>query len=140
MTARARDRDDQSERRPADTGVDWLGAPALKLHAVMLLGVALSAGAAWFEWTRALAGHTLAWAYSFEWPIFGLMGIYLWWRLLHQTADAAGAMRGARRRRRPHTAASQTPADDPELVAWEAYLARLHAADPPGGPPTRASA
>jgi hypothetical protein len=138
VRTRPRDRAVPYEKRPA-ARIDWLGAPALKLHATLLVGVTLSATAGWFEWTRALSGHALAWAYSFEWPIFGLMGIYLWWRLLQQNANGVGAGARSRQRHRAQTA-SHVPIDDPELAAWEAYVARLHATDPPGGPPTRASA
>ncbi len=53
----------------------------------MIVGVAGSGAAAWFEWTRALSGHPLAWAYSFEWPLFAVMGVYLWWRLLQQATN-----------------------------------------------------
>lgn len=137
MTTRVDRSPDHAEQPPAQSGVNWLGAAALKLHAVMVLGVAGSVAAAWFEWTRALSGHELAWAYSFEWPIFALMGIYLWWRLLHQSVVPSGVAARVRRGRRGESAALQTPVEDPELAAWEAYLARLHAADPPGGPPAR---
>jgi hypothetical protein len=99
----------------------------------MLAGVALSAGAAWFEWTRALRGREVAWVYAFEWPLFAVMGIYVWWKLLRgdrpgrNNRVASGASRG-----RP-TAASAS--DDAGLAAWQDYLSRLHATDPPGGPP-----
>ena len=56
------------------------------------------------------------------------LGVYLWWRLL-RPVDAAARADG------DQAAAGATP--DPELLAWQAYLARLHEADPPGGPPAR---
>ena len=108
--------------------VDWWGRAALKLHAALLVGLAGSAAATWIEWMRALSGHEIAWAYSFEWPLFAVLGTYVWWQLLHEDT----------RPRRGH--ARQTPAsapeDDPDLAAWEAYLRRLHSVDPPGGPPS----
>lgn len=108
--------------RPAR--VRWLSGPSLRLHAAMVAGVLGCAAATWFEWTRAHAGHDIAWAYVVEWPLFAVLGLHVWWRLLH--AD------GPRRHRPPETIPD--PADD-ELRAWQAYLRRLHESDPPGGPP-----
>jgi hypothetical protein len=118
--------------RPTDDGhgdgVDWFAGAALRLHAAMVTGVTLAGTATWLEWTRARAGHPVAWVYTFEWPLFALLGIFLWWRLLHpdervpvQPTPVIGDV---------------DPAADPDLLAWQAYLARLHEADPPGGPPT----
>ena len=113
----------------ATTRVRWTSAPALRLHAALLAGLALAGGATWLEWTRAQDGHAVAWVYTFEWPLFAVLGIGLWWRLLHPVDRAArGDHAGP-------AAAATTP--DPELIAWEAYLARLHETDPPGGPPGR---
>ena len=107
--------------------VQWFGRPALLLHATMLAGVAGCAAATWFEWTRALDGHEIAWVYCFEWPLFAVMGVYVWWKLLHEQPVRD---RVARRRR-----ADDAGDDDPDLIAWREYLARQHAADPPAGPP-----
>jgi hypothetical protein len=37
----------------------------------------------WWQVARALAGNTLSWVYSFEWPIFAAYALYMWWKLLH---------------------------------------------------------
>ena len=120
MTGRARRR------------IEWWSAPALRLHAVMVAGASGALAAGWFEWTRARAGHDIAWVYVVEWPLFAVMGVYLWWRLLPGTTPAPrpAAVRAGRRRR-----AVVVDPDDPQLRAWQDYLARLHAADPPGRPP-----
>ena len=130
---------DQTDRTPGDRPprVDWFGAPALRLHAVMILGVALSTAAAWLEWSRALAGHhEIAWVYGFEWPLFAVMGVYLWWKLLHPDQPRGGSG-GTLDRDDMESAPGRPSLDDPGLAAWEAYLARLHAVDPPGGPPPK---
>jgi hypothetical protein len=114
--------------------VDWWGTAALRLHTILVVGLAGAGAAAWFEWTRALSGHQLAWAYSFEWPLFGLVGIHIWWRLLHQEATRSSPASSALRPTQPRSG-TVVADDDPDLVAWEAYLQRLHAVDPPGGPP-----
>lgn len=122
--------------RPADDDVAlarprvrWLSGPALRLHAALMTGVALAGGATWLEWTRAREGHAVAWIYTFEWPLFAVLGTYLWWRLLH--AGDEPPQPSGRSAEAGHAEA------DPDLLAWQAYLARLHEADPPGGPPHR---
>lgn len=128
MTAAPRDPVPPDDDDPGDAGrVHWLTKPALRLHAAMLTGVALAGAATWLEWTRAREGHPIAWVYTFEWPLFAVLGIYLWWRLLHSDGRTPA--------RRSPTAPELEAAADPELLAWQAYLARLHEADPPGGPP-----
>lgn len=114
--------------------IDWLAPPAMRLHATMIGGVALSSAATWLEWTRARAGHEIAWIYTFEWPLFALMGIYLWWKLLRPETPH-GNPRSVAEPDEPQRKRAGVPADDPDLAAWEAYLSRLHAVDPPGGPP-----
>ena len=133
MTGHNRPKTERSVAGPS--GIDWLTRPALRLHATMIGGVALSSAATWLEWKRARGGHAIAWIYTFEWPLFALMGIYLWWKLLRPaTANRNPRSVAAPDQPGPHGAA--LPSDDPGLAAWEAYLSRLHAVDPPGGPPT----
>jgi hypothetical protein len=110
-----------------DSGVRWFSGPSVKLHATMVAGVLLCVAATWFEWGRATSGHQIAWAYVFEWPLFAVLGLHVWWKLLH--ADAP-----RRRPARPAPAVSPDP-PDADLAAWQAYLSRLHESDPPGGPP-----
>jgi hypothetical protein len=114
---------------------DWWSRTSLRLHLTLVVGLAGCAVAATIEWERALSGHVISWVYAFEWPLFAVFGSWVWWRLVHETAP-----RAARRKRRPPRRSGSTPSlDDPQLVAWQDYLARLHAADPPGGPPSRMS-
>jgi hypothetical protein len=94
-----------------------------------------------WQFHRAEGGNALSWAYTFEWPIFVIFGVVFWaktivdeWR--QQSARAAPDLRppaphpddalelpaGA------HTAAAidDEAAADPELAAYNAYLARLN--------------
>jgi hypothetical protein len=109
------------------TRIAWLSGPALRLHAALLLGLAGAGFATWFEWSRAHAGHEVAWVYTFEWPLLAAFGVYLWWRLLHGDRRPTGGGHGT-----PPSPGAET---DPELAAWQAYLERLHAAEPPGRAP-----
>jgi hypothetical protein len=128
MTARTRDPHSADDTVPvAGTGIRWLSGPSLRLHAALATGLALSGGATWLEWTRAREGHSIAWVYTFEWPLFAVLGGYLWWRLLHAEEKPA-----------PVPARTVETGDlevDAELLAWQEYLARLNEVDPPGGPP-----
>ena len=130
MSASTREPRSTEDDAAALPRVRWLSGPSLRLHAALAAGLTLSGAATWLEWTRAHDGHAVAWVYTFEWPLFALLGIGLWWRLLR--ADA----RSARRPARPPRPGPAHPGD-PDLLAWEAYLARLHESDPPGGPPPR---
>ena len=94
-----------------------------------------------WQFHRAESGNALSWAYTFEWPIFVIFGVVFWaktivdeWRqqsasfapdltppALHR-GDALELPAGA------HTAAAvdDEAAADPELAAYNAYLARLN--------------
>jgi hypothetical protein len=67
-----------------------------------------------FEVRRALGGNTLSWAYVFEWPLLAGYAVYMWHKL----------------RQEEHDDASHRPVvfdeSDPELDAWNAYLATVH--------------
>jgi hypothetical protein len=104
------------------------GAPALKLHLTLAVGLIIAFGAGGYELYRALGGNPLSWAYTFEWPLFGAFGIYLWWRLLHEQEVSP---------RRAKKAAVPLSADEQsKLDSWNAYLAELHASESTegGGP------
>jgi hypothetical protein len=123
------------------------GAAAVKLHVTLAVGLTICVGAFIIEVGRALGGNSLSWAYVFEWPIFAVFAIYMWWNLLH---DRDGSRQGPSRRERrqaeragadsgsPATSASEPEDVDPDLMAWQAYLATMEAdeakdPDSPGG-------
>jgi len=54
------------------------------VHITLVLVLALCLAAFWFELRRAIGGNELSWAYVFEWPIFAVFGVYMWWTTLHQ--------------------------------------------------------
>jgi len=91
----------------------------------------------WWQLHRALAGNTLSWAYTFEWPIFAVYGVYMWWKLVHdqdlrpQSAKSPeeGVPSGDKENQ---SCTPEIPVDEAEekrLAAYNAYLARLHAED-----------
>jgi hypothetical protein len=102
--------------------------PNARMLVPLLVGVPGCLAAGWFELTRALDGRTVAWIYAFEWPLYAVLGVFMWWRIWHrQPAEPARVPQ--------QSAPADAAVEDLELVAWQQYLAQLHAADPPGGPP-----
>ncbi|EWT07675.1 hypothetical protein N864_01000 [Intrasporangium chromatireducens Q5-1] len=105
----------------------------LRLTTATVAGVAVCLAAAGVELGRALGGNPLSWVYTFEWPLIAGYVVYIWHKLRSEARQGAQA-----------TAAAPTPDGsatvpaieaDPQLAAWQDYISRLHAADPPGGPP-----
>ena len=105
-----------------------------------LLMVASFAGMLWMgDWQlrRAMSGNGLSWAYTFEWPLFAVFAVVFWARTIR---DEFRIRRGGERPVQPAesdlpigvgvpSAMAQALADDeddPELRAYNAYLARLN--------------
>ncbi|MEP7177910.1 MAG: hypothetical protein ABI775_02365 [Pseudonocardiales bacterium] len=120
----------------------------MRLHSLLVIGVPVCVAAGWFELTRALAGRAVAWVYAFEWPLFGIYGVYIWWRLYRERRSTtigppnvsidegsvgADVNNLVSTESRACTEAERT--DDLQLAEWEQYLRRLHTVDPPGKPP-----
>jgi hypothetical protein len=125
-----------TDRPPLEQG--WWSPAARRLHLTLAIGLPGCVAAGWFELTRALAGREIAWVYAGEWPLYGVLGTYLWWKLLHSD----GAVRLPAIERVSHeddtAVVDRTmPAPDLELEAWQTYMNKLHELDPPGGPPKR---
>jgi hypothetical protein len=88
---------------------------------------------------RALAGNGLSWAYTFEWPLFACFAVVFWAKTIKDefqikrgvAAGSASSELGlddlpVRVRAVQASAASAEDDDDPELSAYNAYLARLN--------------
>jgi hypothetical protein len=126
----------------------WFSARAFKLHAAAIFVVAACAVLGWWQFTRAIGGNTLSWVYTFEWPFFALYAIYMWWKFLHEPLSETRAVEVAATREREQQQRQQAasvertiaekvdeigfdPYDeaDPELAAYNRYLASLHRSD-----------
>jgi hypothetical protein len=92
-----------------------------------------------WQFHRAEGGNALSWAYTFEWPIFTIFGVVFWAKTIIDEyrspgtgpSDAAAAMAQVESMALP--ASAHTPAqldreadDDPELAAYNSYLAKLN--------------
>jgi hypothetical protein len=129
-----------SNRRRLPTGPPvggWWSPTARRLHLTLAIGFPGCMAAGWFELSRALGGREIAWVYAFEWPLYGLCGIYLWWRLLHAESSTESPVQTIENAEPVSSIARATVDDDPELAAWQLYLKNLHEIDPPGAPPAR---
>jgi DNA-binding transcriptional regulator of glucitol operon len=123
----------------------WFSRRAVSLHLAVLIFVPGCALAAWWQINRAEGGNQLSYLYSVMWPVFGLLGIYFWWMLLHTDYETVG-LKGMRRQQEeaaasedPQTVAAAAPApaappalevEDPALAAYNARLAELAAQGP----------
>jgi hypothetical protein len=112
----------------------WLGWHLFSIVAVagmILLGK--------WQFDRAIAGNTLSWAYTFEWPIFAIFGVVFWTKTVRDELHPATEEAAAQDLRLPGGAdpagAEAGPADpagatdaaqgDAELAEYNAYLAKL---------------
>jgi DNA-binding transcriptional regulator of glucitol operon len=101
------------------------------LHLGLLAWVAMCAGAAWWQVSRAVNGNSLSFLYAIEWPCFGVLGVLGWYALLNVekgTAHEEAARRDYEAQRRAEAraarAASEVP-EDPTLAAYNDHLAEL---------------
>jgi hypothetical protein len=120
----------------------WLSRRAIFLHLGFLLFVPFCILATWWQITRAEDGNGLSYLYTFEWPVFAIVGVYFWWQFLHTDYSAVGlkGMRTKARAASPEVSPEPTPTvtidppverpvddSDPELAAYNARLAALSA-------------
>lgn len=108
---------------------------ARHLVMVVLAGGCLALG--WWQVGRASGGNGLSWAYAFEWPVFAGFVVFLWLREVRLALGGGPppptefVPEPAPGRRAPlvtaRRAADPAAAADPELAAYNRYLAWLNA-------------
>jgi hypothetical protein len=91
-----------------------------------------------WQFHRALAGNGLSWAYTFEWPLFAGFAVVFWARTIRdefRIRRGIGVGPEPAEPDLPIGIAARPPSeagldygddDDPELQAYNAYLARLN--------------
>jgi len=124
----------------------WWTRRALAVHAALVVWVPGCAVACWWQVNVGLSGESLGWVYAVMWPCFAVLGTIFWWHFVHDDPETIGR-RGLRRLQReadgeatatPHAdrpevegldesqlALARAEAEDPELAAYNAYLAAL---------------
>ena len=133
-----------SDARPRSRWLFLLSPKWLAWHAFTVVSAAGMLGLGYWQFHRAETGNSLSWGYTFEWPIFAIFVVVFWGKTIVDeerhpggraakqaaalreadlTADDDLALPGA-----AHTAAQtdDEAADDPDLAAYNAYLARLN--------------
>ena len=91
-----------------------------------------------WQWHRALAGNALSWAYTFEWPLFALLGAVFWAKTIRDEYrirtgkvaphDEVHLPAGAYNADGTTTGSMNGVMEvyDPELAEYNAYLAKLN--------------
>lgn len=100
----------------------------LLLHALTVAMIGTFLGLGWWQVGRAQHGSLNSVAYALEWPVFALFTGFMWWRVVR---DRGGPRVPATPRppRDEPTAAPAPPVtddEDPELAAYNRYLAELN--------------
>jgi hypothetical protein len=98
-----------------------------------LFAVVATVGMLWLgDWQlhRAEAGNELSWAYTIEWPLFVICGVYFYIRTIREELQLAGKVHQATGSAEASTVGSASTgesvdAQKPETA--DAYLARLRA-------------
>jgi DNA-binding transcriptional regulator of glucitol operon len=110
-------------------------------HVLALVLVVAFLALGWWQFSRASGGNTLSWGYTFEWPVFAGFVVFLWFREVQQelragrapreeqpeTPQAEGTVTVRRPIRVPAAAPAPAAEEDPELAAYNDYLAWLAA-------------
>jgi hypothetical protein len=70
-----------------DPNIEKIEQPLTQKQKYFLIGtlatvIPLCLLAGWFEFGRAQEGHWRAWVYTFEWPFFGAVSIYMYRRII----------------------------------------------------------
>jgi DNA-binding transcriptional regulator of glucitol operon len=108
----------------------WIG-----WHLAMVVSVAGMLALGWWQYRRAMAGNALSWAYTFEWPIFAVFAVVFWAKTIRdefhppdidQAPDREEYAVGSGAESRGKELMVREP-EDPDLAAYNAYLARLNA-------------
>jgi DNA-binding transcriptional regulator of glucitol operon len=110
----------------------------LAWHVLMVVAVATMLALGGWQLSRATAGNTLSWGYTLQWPVFAGFTVFLWAREARRvlrgepgTGEASAEpevggpvlTRGAS----GPAEAAYDDSDDPELAAYNRYLAWLSA-------------
>jgi DNA-binding transcriptional regulator of glucitol operon len=122
----ARDRDDYRGRVRRLLAPRWLLG-----HAVVLVLAVLFLRLGWWQWHRAVDTRSAqSLGYALQWPFFAAFGVLVWVRICRDVTRPPETVRPVKPQRRPAPepapAAPVTDEEDPELAAYNRYLAELN--------------
>ncbi|NNN04046.1 MAG: hypothetical protein HKL87_08640 [Acidimicrobiaceae bacterium] len=100
-----------------------------RLHVGLAVAELLCVSAFAVELDRALAGNTLSWIYTVEWPFLGGYAVYAWRRFLREERGGDPA----------NPVPELDDSTQRQLDAWNAYLDEVHHGRPGDSeePPSR---
>jgi DNA-binding transcriptional regulator of glucitol operon len=106
----------------------------LAWHALALVATYVMVRLGLWQWHRAHATHSAQnMGYALQWPAFALFGLAVWWRVCRDAVrppdDTRPEPAKPVRRPAPEPAAAVAPVtdeEDPELAAYNRYLAQLN--------------
>jgi len=101
--------------------------------AVCVLSLVACVGLAWWQWQR-FESNTGTWqnlGYVLQWPLFGLFPAFMFWRFrkLHRQHQQHSTETQPAPEPDIPAPIRQDDSDDPELAAYNRYLAKLNALD-----------
>lgn len=113
----------------------------IRYHLLMVVLVVAFLALGWWQWTRGEGGNARSYGYALEWPAFAIFVVVFWVRMIRDelkppraegdeaAGDEAAAETGETAEAEfPDVVRPEIdPAEDPELAAYNAYLARLNA-------------
>lgn len=76
----------------------WLTRRALLATTAIVIWAPGCLIAGWWQATVALSGNDLGYLYAVEWPVFAVLGVVVWWQLVHDDPELVGARGLARLR------------------------------------------
>jgi hypothetical protein len=86
-----------------------------------------------WQWHRAESGNSLSFAYTFEWPLFAAFVAFFWWKMLHfenhPPTEQSIDPEVVQEEQVDPPAPPIDPREDPELAAYNNYLAGLNDKD-----------
>lgn len=100
--------------------------------ALCVLSLVACVGLAWWQWQRfeSASGSWQNLGYVLQWPLFGLFPAFMFWRLRKlRTQEDEPAPEPEPVAARPAPRVERDDEDDPELAAYNRYLAELNAMD-----------
>lgn len=116
----------------------WTSRRAITATVALVIFVPGCVAATIWQVGVARSGNDIGWAYAVMWPLFAAYSTVLWWHLVHDDPETVG-LRGVLRLRSTQDsladdterdlardeAIRRAEAEDPELAAYNAYLADL---------------
>ena len=97
-------------------------------HLIALALAAICLALGWWQMHRATSGNALSWGYMFEWPAFAIFIGFFWWKLIHFERNPPET-EPVPQPAPPRPPPEQIDESDPEVAAYNRYLASLYEKD-----------